>query len=108
MCLWSLSFRLLSLSFCHLAFVFSPHYPMRENKTRRQPMTRYLQSLNRTNETPRASPWYPSVTVKPDGLPVERNPARDVPIHPRASPLSSRDRKSTRLNSSHSSISYAV
>src|SRR5699024_12634542 len=37
-----------------------------------------------------------------------RSRADRSPIRPRASPSAARDRKSTRLNSSHVSISYAV
>src|SRR2546430_12947190 len=51
-----------------------------------------------------------AATVQEDGLPVSNASlnVRRRPRCPRADPPSFQDRKSTRLNSSHSQISYAV
>src|SRR6266853_3281308 len=43
-----------------------------------------------------------------DALPISRSRARPWPRGPEGHAPGSRDRKSTRLNSSHSQISYAV
>src|SRR5438128_2862998 len=67
------------------------------------PYTTLFRSARRAS-----SPWPRTCTCMADGGPLDMQTAENRVLTPRSNSAPTLDRKSTRLNSSHGSISYAV